>query len=137
MTEKARDGDVGAARKNDYSKAPIWQGFLNYFPRAAWAVAMVSEYGARKYGAYGNWANVPDFQPRYSDGHGRHLLKEAMGEIYDDGDSGLAHLAQDAWNALARLENAIRTGKVEVRVGNIIGADGKPQLGTSNKVELP
>lgn len=133
--EKAAPGDVGGGSKKDVGKAPIWQGLMNYFPRALWAVSLVSEYGQRKYGEWGGWAKVPNGLERYRDAHGRHILKQAIEGKYDDSDSGLAHLAQDAWNALAKLERAIRDGEVEVRIGNEI-VDGQPVLGTAKKVEL-
>jgi len=136
MSELAPKGDVGGASKKDVGKAPIWRGMINYFPRAMWAVSMVSDFGQRKYGAWGGWRDVPDCIERYRDAHGRHMFKQAMGEVYDDTDSGMSHLAHDAWNALAKLEKAIQEGKVEVRVGNEI-VDGKPVLGTAYAVTLP
>lgn len=103
-----------------------------YFPRALLAVSAVAGYGARKYTRDG-WRTVPGALARYSAAMMRHhLLKDIEGP-YDEGDSGLAHLAQRCWNDLAELELALLTGAVEIRCGNDI-VDGKPVLGTSKKI---
>ncbi len=138
--EKSRVGDTGSARKMDDGKAPLYQGFDKYFPRAKWAVAMVSEYGDRKYSVDGihystQWCAVPNGFPRYFDAEARHVTKAEIEGPYDDGDSGLPHLAQEAWNTLAKLERAIKDGLIEVRRGNDI-VDGKPILGTARAVKL-
>lgn len=133
----SRPGDTGSARKMDAGKAPIMQGFDRYFANARTAVAMVSEYGDRKYAIHPNhyttqWQEVPDGLNRYGDACERHgNMRHIEGE-YDVKDSGLSHLAQKAWNAMAELELAIRTGKVEIMRGNEI-KDGKPILGTASK----
>lgn len=119
--------------KFDSGKAPIDSLFLRYFPRAIEAVAMVSEYGARKYEVM-NWLKVDNGVERYTDGLGRHKLKEHTEGPYDDGDSGLAHAAQVAWNALARLELMLKADMIENRRGNDIGPEGKPILGTARKI---
>lgn len=119
-----------AGRKLDAGKAPIHSLFMEYFPHAIAAVAMVSEYGARKY-TPGGWKTVPDGIRRYTDADVRHLTKEVTEGAYDVTDSGLAHAAQHAWNALARLERQIVEGKVEIMRGNDIGPDSKPVLGTA------
>lgn len=119
--------------KLDYGKNPLFSLFLDYFPRAAAAVSMVSEYGSRKYVAKG-WITVKDGVTRYTDADLRHLQKECIEGGYDDTDSGLSHAAQHAWNALARLELKLMNGEVENRRGNDIGPDGKPVLGTARKV---
>lgn len=130
--EGARPGDVGGAMKLDAGKAPLYNGFINYFPHAMIAVAWVSEYGFRKYGEWGGWRKVFDGIFRYFDGNARHNVLSAI-ETYDDGDSGLAHAAQDAWNAMAKLELMLTAGKVDIRRGNDV-VDGKPVLGTARKM---
>jgi hypothetical protein len=130
--EGSRPGDVGGAVKLDAGKAPVWQGFINYFPNAMIAVSWVSEYGFRKYGEWGGWRKLVNGLLRYFDGHARHFVLQSN-ETYDDGDSGLAHAAQDAWNAMAKLELLIAEGVVEIRRGNEI-KDGKPVLGTARKI---
>lgn len=133
VREGARPGDVGGAMKLDAGKAPLFNGFINYFPRAMIAVAWVSEYGFRKYGEWGGWRKVANGIFRYFDGNARHNVLSAV-ETYDDSDSGLAHAAQDAWNAMAKLELMLTAGTVDIRRGNDI-VDGKPVLGTARKAQ--
>lgn len=92
--------------KLDAGKTPVFQGLIDYFPRACMAVADVSAHGASKY-AWKSWEQVPNAMSRYSDALGRHQLYEAMGQEHDK-DSGLAHKAHTAWNALAVLEMYLR-----------------------------
>lgn len=94
------------AIKYDGGKPGVWRGLINYFPRALWAVAEVSTFGANKY-AWDGWADVTDGFARYKDAQFRHALKQAMGE-QDDSDSTLNHLAHEAWGALATLELYLR-----------------------------
>lgn len=131
IRDAAPAGDVGGATKLDAGKAPVWQGFIDYFPNAMIAVAWTSEYGWRKYGEWGGWRKLPNAIRRYFDGNARHNILNSI-ETYDDGDSGLAHAVQDAWNAMAKLELLILEGKVEIRRGNDI-VNGKPVLGTARK----
>lgn len=95
------------AIKYDAGKPAVWRGVISYFPRALWAVAEVSTFGAKKY-AWDGWSDVEDGFARYKDGQLRHLLLEAMGE-QSDKDSTLDHLAHEAWGALATLELYIRS----------------------------
>lgn len=88
--------------KLDAGKPSIWQGAINYFPRAIREVAKVSTFGATKY-AWKGWETVPNGYTRYSDAMARHFIKEGEGEAYDP-DSHIVHAAHTAWNALARLE---------------------------------
>ena len=91
--------------KLDAGKSPVWQGVLDYFPRALEAVANVSVIGAQKY-SWKGWESVPDGETRYRNAQGRHILKESMEGPYDSDFPGqnVLHLAQNAWNALAALE---------------------------------
>jgi hypothetical protein len=86
---------------------------LGDFARALRAVGEVGTFGAEKY-TDGGWIEVPDGVERYTDALYRHLLAEASGERKDC-DSGLAHAAHCAWNALARLDLLIREAE---RAGN-------------------
>lgn len=65
-------------------------------------VANCTTHGAVKYGP-SNWLDVEDAEMRYLDAFGRHFMDHVCG-IPHDGDSGLPHLAQAAWNLLALLE---------------------------------
>lgn len=79
---------------------------LGGFPRALVEVAKVGTYGAVKYTEDG-WMSVPDGVKRYTDAMLRHQFAEWVGEA-NDKDTGLAHAAHLAWNALARLELMLR-----------------------------
>ena len=92
--------------KLDAGKPAIWRGLLDYFPRACFAVASVSTFGAKKY-AWKGWESVPDGVNRYGDALGRHMLYEALGEKWDP-DSEMLHAAHAAWNAMAKLELMLR-----------------------------
>ena len=92
--------------KADAGKSPVLQGCFQYFPRALLEVARVSECGAKKY-SWKGWESVSDGINRYGNALGRHLLYETT-EGAIDKDTGLLHAAQEAWNALARLELILR-----------------------------
>lgn len=94
------------AIKYDSGKAPVYRGFISYFPRAIKAVAEVSGFGAVKY-AYEGWADISDGFNRYKDAQFRHILEHAKGQHTAE-DSRLAHLAHEAWGAMATLELYLR-----------------------------
>lgn len=94
--------------KLDAGKSPIFQGLMDYFPRACLAVAEVSEAGAKKY-AWKGWETVPDGYNRYSNAMVRHIVNETIEGKYDP--EGFLHAAQVAWNAMARLELQLKDGK--------------------------
>ena len=100
--EKVATGSI----KYDAGKTPIYQGVIDYFPRAINAVAGISAFGASKY-AWKGWEGVDDGYNRYSNAMHRHELYKAIQGLYDD-DSGLLHDAHFAWGALARLELFLR-----------------------------
>ena len=79
---------------------------LGGFALALQEVGKVGTYGAVKYTDAG-WVSVPNGIERYTDAMYRHQFKEASGEL-NDADTGLAHAAHAAWNALARLELALK-----------------------------
>jgi len=87
--------------KLDLGKAPIFRGCIAYFPRALMHVAKVSEAGAKKY-TWNGWRSVPDGFNRYADAQARHAVMATI-EDYDE-ETECLHLAQEAWNALAKLE---------------------------------
>lgn len=76
------------------------------FARALLEVGKVGTFGAGKYSDNG-WMEVPNGRQRYTDAMLRHLLAEATGDEHDH-ESGLHHAAHAAWNALARLELALK-----------------------------
>jgi Domain of unknown function (DUF5664) len=101
-TDKIATGSI----KYDGGKTPVYQGLIDYFPRAIVAVADISGFGASKY-AWKGWEGVEDGYNRYSNAMHRHELYKATQGLYDD-DSGLLHDAHFAWGALARLELFLR-----------------------------
>lgn len=74
--------------------------------RALIEVAKVGTFGAAKYTDDG-WVEVPDGFRRYEDAQQRHAAYRHMGEDHDP-ESGLLHLAHEAWNALAKLDLHLR-----------------------------
>lgn len=92
--------------KYDAGKPSVWQGLINYFPRACSEVAAVSTFGAKKY-AWKGWEKVENGFNRYSDAMARHFMAEGREELLDP-DSELVHAAHTAWNAMARLELLLR-----------------------------
>ena len=76
----------------------VFGGFAN----ALQGVGKVGTYGANKYSDHG-WREVPDAVERYTDALLRHQMAVLAGEVFDE-DSGLRHVDQVAWNALAIAE---------------------------------
>lgn len=74
--------------------------------RAITEVAKVGTFGANKY-SDGGWVHVPDGFCRYEDAQQRHAAMRHMDEETDP-ESGLLHLAHEAWNALAKLDLYLR-----------------------------
>ena len=95
-------GDPGA--KLDAGKPRVGL-MLQGFPRALLEVAKVPTFGSIKY-TPGGWQYVPNGQDRYDDAKGRHLLQGYIEDI--DPETDLKHMAQEAWNALAKLELKLR-----------------------------
>jgi len=110
-TPDSEDKIGTGAIKDDAGKPSVFQGVINYFPRALWGVAEISTFGANKY-AWKGWEGVEDGYNRYQDAKYRHALKLAMGEEIDD-DSHLMHLKHEAWGALAVLELYLRQKEAE------------------------
>lgn len=88
--------------KLDAGKRKLYTHLITYFPRALEEVCLVSEEGARKYTRNG-WKYVDNGEERYADATLRHIFAEAKGELKDQ-ELDLYHAAQEAWNALAKLE---------------------------------
>jgi hypothetical protein len=84
---------------------------ISAFANALWEVGQVGTFGAVKYTEDG-WLSVEDGYKRYSDAQLRHYFKRQIGEVCDS-DSGLLHEAHEAWNALAKLELALRAAKLQ------------------------
>ena len=78
---------------------------LKSMSRALLEVSKVATFGAEKY-AEDSWLTVKDGEKRYRDAKDRHMLQGAFEAV--DSESGLSHLAHEAWNALALLELSLR-----------------------------
>lgn len=104
------------AIKYDKGKPCIYQGVIQYFPRALELVAEISTFGAQKY-AWNGWSDVEDGENRYSDAQYRHALARARGEVFDP-DSKKLHQGHEVWGALANLELALRRMEREEREGS-------------------
>lgn len=98
--------------KLDAGKIDVYRGGIAYFPRALEAIARVSEKGARKY-SWKGWEKVANGVVRYTAAMMRHILKEDREEI--DPDTMEPHIAQTAWNAMARLELYLRDKEEAVK----------------------
>lgn len=87
---------------------------LQDFGRALMEVARVGTYGKEKY-SRGGWQSVDDGRLRYAAAMLRHYFAEQY-ELFDTDpymtgtkwEGTIAHDAQVAWNALARLELRLR-----------------------------
>jgi hypothetical protein len=95
--------EKGAKLDAGKSKADLVVGD---FARALAMVCEVGTKGAVKYTPRG-WLEVPKGELRYADAQMRHYLKRKAGEERDE-ESGLLHLAHEAWNVLAQLELKLR-----------------------------
>jgi hypothetical protein len=71
-------------------------------------LAKVTDHGCRTHGPLGGWRSIPDFQPKYQNAKARHALAGLIQDL--DDESGLHHLAHEAWNALALLQYKIERG---------------------------
>lgn len=108
--DKSEKDPAGLALNTPGAKAdknkPRVDLIFDGMPLALLEVARVATFGAAKYSDHG-WMKVPNGFQRYTAAMDRHRLQE--GEFIDR-DSGLAHAAHAAWNALARLELLMREG---------------------------
>lgn len=89
--------------KADQGKPDL--SLLLFFGKALQSVAAVGTLGAKKY-SRGGWQHVDDGVNRYTAALLRHMTQENAES--NDKESGFAHAAHAAWNALARLELMIR-----------------------------
>lgn len=93
--------------KKDAGKPPVAL-FLQNFPRAIAEVSRVIAFGDSGPGrSPGSWRTVPHFKERYQSAKARHAISGLVDDGGVDDESGLLHLAHEAWNALALLEKAM------------------------------
>lgn len=100
--------------KDDLGKVDL-SIILECFPRALWEVGRIADYGARKY-SRGGCLLVKNAMRRYEAADMRHKLSRHKGEECDP-ESGMLHLAHEAWNALIKLELYLREEKDEPKKG--------------------
>ena len=91
------------------------------FARALLRVAEVTTFGANKYTPNG-WESVEGGQERYLDAEARHFLQGFIEPR--DPQTNIEHLAHEAWNALARLELALREKDKVMPVVRVSGPAG-------------
>jgi len=87
------------SRKNDRRDHKVRMELLPL--PCLYEIARVYTVGAEKYGE-NTWQNLPDGYERYKGALLRHLTAIDRGEE-TDADTGLRHIAQVAWNAIAML----------------------------------
>lgn len=104
--------------------------------RAILEVSKVAAFGAEKYDD-DNWLLVADKEKRYRDAKGRHMLLGAIEKV--DADSGLSHLAHEAWNAIALLEIHMRAkggaGLSDQEINAALKHDHKTDIETEYTLE--
>lgn len=99
--------DVSApGSKLDAGKIDVTAFAFQYFPRALMAVAEVGQRATERKGyPWKGWAAVDNGVRRYAAALGRHELAVGKyGNASTDPQLDVLHIAQVAWNALARLE---------------------------------
>lgn len=97
--------DIDQSKKQNKGKPPVYQGFLQYFPRAIKAASLVSDYGRKKYDvpwdAQG-WRDIPEGELK--DAQCRHILDQVIDGPFNPADGYMMHQAQVLWEAAAALE---------------------------------
>lgn len=98
--------------KLDAGKVSIYQGLVDYFPRAVRAVAQLSTFGAQKY-SWKGWETVPNGYERYKNAQLRHEMDKVIEGPVDrawlEQGQYVLHDTAVAWNALAALELYLRS----------------------------
>ena len=87
-------------------KIPV-ADMISDFHLALREVSKVTGFGCLKHGPLGGWRSIPDFKRAYQNSKARHAIAGLVEEGGLDGESGLPHLAHEAWNALALLQHAM------------------------------
>lgn len=94
-----KDNEEAEGIKNDFADDKLRWDLLPF--QEIEDIVRVYHFGAKKYKA-NSWQNLPDGFERYRGALLRHLSAYMNGERID-GESGLMHLAQVAWNAITLL----------------------------------
>lgn len=89
-------------------KTPL-ADMISDFHLALQSVARVTAMGNEKHGPLGGWRKVPGFKRDYQNKKARHAIAGLVDDGGLDEESGLPHLAHEAWNALALLQFALES----------------------------
>lgn len=103
---RAKWGEGSLPTDKPYPKARL-ADMIQDFGLALQSVARVTAMGCEKHGPLGGWRNVPDFRREYQNKKARHAIAGIVDEGGLDEESGLPHLAHEAWNALALLQDLL------------------------------
>ena len=105
MTTEAYVDETGTLEKPD----PL-RDVYQEFPRAMREIARVTAYGALKHAPRGWQTFEPEYGMNYHRSKiGRHLLDLELDGPVNNTDGDLLHMAQVVWNALAYLENYLKS----------------------------
>lgn len=105
MTTEVYVDETGTTEKPD----PL-RDVYQEFPRAMREIARVTAYGATKHAPRGWQTFEPEYGMNYHRSKiGRHLLDLELDGPVNESDGQLLHAAQVAWNALAYLENYLKS----------------------------
>ena len=88
-------------------KGADFNNMVSDFDLALEAVTDVTVFGCFKHGRLGGWRLVSSFPYVYTQKKLRHATRELLDPGGYDEESGLRHLAHEAWNALALLQYAL------------------------------
>ncbi len=108
---------------NERKNAPVYSGFLKYFPDAIVEVARLSKKGNDQHnpGSPLHWDRSKSGDEL--DALTRHLLDEASGNTMDTDD--VPHLAKVAWRAMAALQKACESNQLRDDFARISAAAEK------------
>ena len=101
------------SKKNDKIDGKLKYDLFPIESRAVEEMVKVYMAGEKKYGR-NTWQGLKDGYHRYDGAQIRHDVEHKRGHIIDQ-ETGAMHLAQVAWNALAKLECWLReNGEIEI-----------------------
>lgn len=96
--------------------APVYSGFMSYFPNAIAEVSAFSKYGNDKH----NPGQVLHWSFNKSTDHGDCIARHQLQADEIDPDSGYLHAVAVAWRAMAQLETLLLKRYPELRPGRAV-----------------